>query len=214
MPSALNKKRRNYQSLILLLKRDKNVYRPVYKEETEKNTDTENTKQSSDILPFKNYDDAHHCYIDKNTGEYMDFLKIMPKDLIGASDSEIEFDDLKFAKFYKIYSDDIKYIGINFPVDTSNQQSYIRSVMERTKDKQKLIWLQKKLDEEIYLEKHRTSRECYIMFFSTDIESLYQKRDLIMATLGTGKDGLCQSLPDEKKHQIYFKICNKNLRIR
>ena len=52
------------------------------------------------------------------------------------------------------------------------------------------------------------------MFFADDVESLYQKRDLIMATLGTGKDGLCQSLPDEKKHQIYFKICNKNLRIR
>lgn len=213
MPSALNKKRRNYQSLILLLKRDKNVYRPVYKEE-EKKANSENAKQISDILPFKNYDDTHHCYKDNNTGKCMDFIKIMPKDLIGASDSEIEYDDLKFAKFYKIYSDDIKYIGINFPVDTSSQQSYIKSVMERTKDKQKLIWLQKKLDEEIYLEKNRTSRECYIMFFADDVESLYQKRDLIMATLGTGKDGLCQSLPDEKKHQIYFKICNKNLRIR
>ena len=144
MPSALNKKRRNYQSLILLLKRDKNVYRPVYKEE-EKKANSENAKQISDILPFKNYDDTHHCYKDNNTGKCMDFIKIMPKDLIGASDSEIEYDDLKFAKFYKIYSDDIKYIGINFPVDTSSQQSYIKSVMERTKDKQKLISAAKKI---------------------------------------------------------------------
>lgn len=214
IPSSFNKKRRNYQSLLLFLKKDKNVYRPVYQTKENETVNNDKIKKILDILPFKNYDDNHHCYVNINTNRYMDFLKIVPKDLIGASETELELDDLKFAKFYKTYSDDIKFVGINFPVNTSNQQAYIESVMKRTKDKQKLVWLQKKLDEEIYLEKNRTSRECYIMFFADNIESLYQKRDLITDTLGTGKEGLCQKISDEKKHQIYFKICNKNLHIR
>ena len=65
-------------------------------------------------------------YFKLKNGEYMDITKIVCKDLLSATNDDINFDLFNWTKFYKTYSADIKLIGINLPTDTRTQQQYIQ----------------------------------------------------------------------------------------
>ena len=65
-----------------------------------------------------------------------------------------------------------------------------------------------------WLEKHNTTREFYFMIFADSLENLEKNRRTIKANLSTGRDGLVDDIPDEKKEQIMTRMNNKNLLMR
>lgn len=166
-------------------------------------------KQTIDNIPICRYDTDHEVYL-MTDQTYMDILMINSKDLITSSPDDVEFDCLKFAKLYKVYGEDIKIISMNFPCNTIRQQEYFRKKIENAGNEVFKSWLESKLKELIFLEKNNTTREFYLMFFSKNIEEHNKNLTTILSVLSTGRDGLISKLPAEKKHQILYKLNNKN----
>ena len=175
---------------------------------TKTKTDTIN-KLITEIIPLAQYDSLHDCILLQD-GSCMDFLQIRSKDLNNASPDSITYDRLRYTKLYKKYPDDIKIIITNFPTDTSEQQAYVRHKISTTKNTIQKKWLNKKLEEIIWLENNRTCRSFYYMIFGKDAEELMKRRDIFTSTLGTDKDGLIIIIDEETKVAILRKLNNKN----
>lgn len=229
--SYFNKKRRNYQSMAIILRKDTTVYRPVAnisknltdenEEETEQMFRAEKAKTQKTqkkkaqkirvdkLLPITGYVQGKGCYVLKNQ-TYMNLIQINSKDLVNSSQDEVEYDCMKFAKEYKLEDGDLKLVVLNYPCDTRTQQEYYKRRLERTGNQVYKKFLQRKLDELVWLGKNDTTREFYFMVFAKTIEEL-EKRMLTMKTvLHTGRDGLLIELTDEKKHQILYRLNNKS----
>ena len=70
-------------------------------------------------------------------------------------------------------------------------------------------YLQRCVDELVWIGKHDTTREYYFMVFAKTSEELEKNLLTIQSILGTGKDGLLKKISLEKKQQIFFKLANK-----
>lgn len=116
--SYTNKKRRNYQSIAIMLRKDQTVYRSVVNvsrrtklQEEEELKRVEKTKgqekgkrkkkqekpKVDKVLQIRGYDKEAQCYLMKNGG-FMDLIQINSKDLVNSSADEVEYDCMKFAK--------------------------------------------------------------------------------------------------------------------
>lgn len=171
--------------------------------------DRSGEKSMADLIPVRSYDRTKEYYIFTD-GTCMDLFQVRTKDLINASDDEVEYDCMKFAKFYKTYADDIKIISLNYPCSTAKQQEYLRKKLESTNNPNKRYWLNRKLEEEVWIEENKSTREFYLMCFEQSEENMDKNRRKIISTLQTGTDGLIIQMPFEKKEQILYKLNNKN----
>ena len=165
-------------------------------------------KKTADLLPFARMEKG--IFLMKN-GTCMDIFRIITKDLISASDSDIEFDMLQFEKFYKMFSDDCKIIGINFPTDTNAQQQYYQHLMNTTENPLFREMLQQKYDELVDVNLYYTDREYYIMVFCANYEKYLESYNTITVTLKNV--GLIQEIEIKKKVEILTKLCNKSTSI-
>lgn len=164
-----------------------------------------------DLIPIKDYDRINNCFICED-GIYRDLLRIKTKDLKNMSSNDVDYDILRMQKFYKTYADDIKIIVLNFPSYTQIQQDYINRKMEQTNNPKKKYWLQIKLDELIWIENNKTTREFYMMYFANDSDMLIKLRADILSTLG-GNYQLVETIDQLTKEQIIYKLNNKQMLI-
>lgn len=161
-----------------------------------------------DIIPIRYYLQEENCFqLDDDT--YMDVIKIQTKDLVNSSPDEVEYDCLKMAKLYRLYSDDIKLICLNFPCDYSAQKRYLEYKINKTANQIFKKELDTKRNELIWLEKNNTIREYYFGIFADSIEELKNNRSTLTANLGTGRNGLLERISIEKKLQIFYRMTNK-----
>lgn len=165
-------------------------------------------KSILELIDVQGYDKGNNCYRMKD-GSCMNLIQITSKDLVNSSDDEVEYDCLRFARLYKLYAEDIKIITMNFPCDTTEQQYYIEHKMQKQANPVYKNFLQRKLDELVWLGKHDTTREYYYMIFAKDIDEMEKSVLLLTNTLGRGKNGLLMNLSEEKKRQILFRLANK-----
>lgn len=164
-------------------------------------------KMVSDVIGVTGYDENLECYTIKNG--LMDIVQINSKDLINSSDDEVEYDCLKFAKFYKTYADDLKIITMNFPCSTEQPQQYLEYKMQQTENDVFQRFLQRYEDELTWIAKNDTTREYFYMIFGKDPEDMEKNLRTMRSVLGTGKTGLIHSISTQKKHQILFRLNNK-----
>ena len=90
---------------------------------TNKNNKANKTHVSDtvkDIIDIYFYDDKLKCFIKKDK-TYMDIIQINTKDLVSASNDDIEYDIMRYIKLYKMYADDIKIVAMNFPCRTNSR---------------------------------------------------------------------------------------------
>ncbi len=163
-------------------------------------------KSVADLLCIKDYEEPYFKMFDDRL---MDILQIKTKNLQASTEDEVEFDVLNFARLYKTYADDLKIIGLNFATDTKEQQSYLRHKINSTHNPTYLHHLQKKLAQVEWIERYRTDREYYLLFYSDDKLKYGDNVSIIQKCLGS----LVSELTKEKKLQILSKINNKNTAI-
>ena len=154
------------------------------------------------------YDDKLKCFV-MTDNTYMDLIQINTKDLVSSSDDEVEYDIMKFAKLYKMYAPDLKIVVMNFPCKTGKQQEYFIHKLKNTSNQIYRKFLQRKLDELVWLEKNNMIREYYYMIFGKKESEIKSNRDLIFNTIGRGKNGLSQEISKDKKIQICVRLNNK-----
>lgn len=186
----------------------------IVKDRKSKERDGEQTpspkqmKSVVNLIEVTGYDQEERCYIMKE-GRFMDLLQVQSKDLISSSSDEVEYDILKFCKTYRLYEDDLKIISMNFPCDTKTQQEYLRHKKEQTTNPIFKKCISDQINELIWLEKNRTTREYYFMIFADSVEKLQDDKKTLKAVLHTGRDGLLSEISDKKKHQILYRLNNK-----
>lgn len=165
-------------------------------------------KSTRELIEIIGYDSFHNCYVCKDNS-LIDFVQIVAKDLINAADDDVNYDCMKFAKFYKLYAPDLKIVAINFPVDTSAQQEYFRYKIKAAKNPAFKKILSRRLKELEWLAKNNTAREYFYMMFLKDHDELDKCREIMNNTLKAGMNGLIQFIDKEKKDQILFRMNNK-----
>lgn len=172
-------------------------------------TDKENgyDKSITKLIPIVDYDEELNCYI-YNDGTMMDLMQIKSQNLADLSNDEREFMNHKYSRWYKKYAPDIKLIMMNFPSDMNEQKNYWEKKLQNTKNEIFRNWQQKKLTELKWIEKNRTSREFYFMFWGDNREDFLKNRELHIESLGIGPLGYINYLSKEKKSSILFKFNN------
>ncbi len=163
-------------------------------------------KKIDDILLIREY---KHPYFILQNGNLLDFVKIKSKNLSSATNDEIQYDVLSFTRLYKTYADDLKIIGINFPTNTKSGQAYLKHKIKNCGNALFKELLIEKLHQLEWIEKHRTDREYYLMFYSSDELKYKDNLGVIEKSLAS----LISPLDEEKKMQILFKMNNKNTSI-
>lgn len=163
-------------------------------------------KNMDELLPIANFEGEAFRFQD---GTYLDFVQIITKDLLNMSSEQLAYDNMTMANFLKKYDADIKYVVLNFPKDTKLQQNYYTTKIEEERNPVYKQLLQDQLDELKYIERNNTEREYYLFYFAQNIEDWRNKQMKIMH----GLDAQVQKIPNEKKLQIMYKICNKNSRV-
>ncbi len=165
------------------------------------------------VFPIRRYDSDLDCYV-LSDGSYLDLIAIQSKDLVNAPEDDIQFDCGQLTRFLNLYADDLKLISMNFPVNTSVNQAFLKAKMEQTNHPRERAWLQLSISELQKLDRHTSKKEFFLMYFADSADTLDNHRNTIIAALQTGRDGLVQFLSAEKKHQILFKMNNMNTPIR
>lgn len=217
--SYYNKKRRNYESVMIMLRRDKESYSPVLNksrrreriEKEERYQMKKGKKVKKSIL--EKIDVAEYLeegYYRMKDGTYMNLVQINSKDLINSSADEVEYDCMKFAKLYKLFENDLKLAVLNFPCDTKEQQAYLQRKINATNNQMYRKFLQQKYDELVWLAKNNTTREYYYMVYAKTQEEMQKEMLTLKSTLHLGNDGLLLEIPEEKKHKILYRLYNKN----
>ena len=217
--SYYNKKRRNYESVMIMLRRDKESYSPVLnksrrRERIEKEEGYQmkkGKKVKKSIL--EKIDVAEYLeegYYRMKDGTYMNLVQINSKDLINSSADEVEYDCMKFAKLYKLFENDLKLVVLNFPCDTKEQQAYLQRKINATNNQMYRKFLQQKYDELVWLAKNNTTREYYYMVYAKTQEEMQKEMLTLKSTLHLGNDGLLLEISEEKKHKILYRLYNKN----
>lgn len=161
-----------------------------------------------ELLPEREYVPEKECFRLED-GSYMDLLQIISKDLINASEDEVEYDCLKFAKAYRLYADDLKIVCLNFPCDYHKQKRFLEYKMKHTRNEIFKQTLEKKLQELVWLEKNNTTREYYYMIFAGNLEEIEKNRLTLTTSLGVGPGGLIDRITREKKEEILCRLRNK-----
>lgn len=164
-------------------------------------------KYVSDILPIADLDDKDRI-ITKTA--YMDIYQVATTDIYTFNTYEANLHIFTFIAFLRSYTNDMKLISMNFPVNTTTQQNYFKKkIRECTNEKHK-TFLVKKLEELEFLEKHRTNREFYIMVFSEDHDIKHLMENVIKSQ---SKIFMLKPIDADKKVKILFKMNNLNSKI-
>lgn len=190
------------------------VRRRMKAEKKQKNKDKNSSKKShvsntvKSVLEIAYYDDDTSCFV-MDDGNFMDLIQINTKDLVSSADDEVEYDIMKFTKLYKMYADDLKITVMNFPCKTSVQQEYITHKIKTTSNEIYKKFLQRQLDELVWIEKNDMMREYYFMIFGKKKAKLISNRNLIFNVLGSGRKNLSQKISKDKKILICERLNNK-----
>lgn len=161
---------------------------------------------TSVLLPFRQY--KNDCFY-MDDGGFVDFIKINCKDILSLSEDEKEIINYTFEKFYKTYSGDMKLIGINMPVDTTKNQSYMQHKLVNCKNSVQRRFLLEELEYEKTAQEMITQREFYLCFF---FDSLEQRKDALNECISIlGEQSLAEQLTQQEKETIIYQLCNKNV---
>lgn len=165
------------------------------------------TRTTANCIGIEQYDNTNNCFKFMN-GKYFDIIKINTKDLINANDNDIEFDIMKFARFYKRYSDDLKIVSMKFPCSTDIQQENIRKKIKKTKNQIFIIELEKKINELIDIERNQMVKEFFLFYYADTLEILLKNRSLIKKCLYGNGFSMVQEISKQKKIKILYKLNN------
>lgn len=160
------------------------------------------------LTGINHYDDINECFV-MNDGTFLDIIKIRGHDLLNSDEDKILYECFTLLKWIKTYPYEYEIIGMNFPVDTTEQQLYFEHVIERTENPQYLHYLNQKLIELKTIDQRMTEKQFYLLLFYEAEPELRLQRDKTLLQLG--KASLTETIPRFHKELVLYKLNNKNL---
>lgn len=213
IPSTLNYKRRMYESLIIFLQKDMSVYYPLHMVHRKVIQMSKNKKKKveksvltlADVIPIIAYDKTYQCFRLKQG--YMNMVEIRTKDIVNASEDEIEYDIAKLTKFNKLEYESYKIISLNFPCNTLDQQEYVEYKIKQCRNENYKRFLQNSLYELQWVQKNKSKREFYMMYFSDTLDGI-KSMDANMKVALNLNEKMLMDMSQEKKEKILFHLMN------
>lgn len=213
IPSTLNYKRRMYESLIIFLQKDMSVYYPLHMVHRKVIQMSKNKKKKveksvltlADVIPIIDYDKTYQCFRLKQG--YMNMVEIRTKDIVNASEDEIEYDIAKLTKFNKLEYESYKIISLNFPCNTLDQQEYVEYKIKQCRNENYKRFLQNSLYELQWVQKNKSKREFYMMYFSDTLDGI-KSMDANMKVALNLNEKMLMDMSQEKKEKILFHLMN------
>ena len=166
------------------------------------------TKRINDLIRINHYDDVNECFV-MNDGSFLDIIKIRGHDLLNSDEDKILYECFTLLKWIKTYPHEYEIIGMNFPVDTTEQQIYFEHIISRTENPQYLYYLNQKLTELKTIDRRMIEKQFYLFLFYETEEALRLQREKTLLQLG--KAALLETIPRFHKELVLYKINNKNL---
>lgn len=179
------------------------------KRKEEKKEKKEIIKTNLEILAIRRYDEELEAFIMAD-GSFLDLLEIVARDRQNLQDDAVRFDIMTLTKFERLYANDHKDIGLNFPINTSLQRNNLEKKLKKTNDPVRRKWLLREIDELLTLDSNIDRKEFYRMIFGSNREEFLKNRTNILAWLGRGRSKIIKEIDKEKKIQIMKKLCNMN----
>ena len=173
-----------------------------------KKTDRSISAYTKDIMDFVDIDEDDRFIMKYG---YMDLYQIKTKDVHALSESDIQRHIYSFISFLRAYSEDFKILSMNFPVNTTTQQKYIEKNLKVTTNPIAKKFLQRKLDELIFLEQNRFDKEFYIMIFASNKEEIEDRERVLYMNQNIAFK--VEEINLEKKLKILFKLNNFNTKL-
>lgn len=179
------------------------------KRKDEKSDKKEIIKTNLEILAIRRYDEELEAFIMAD-GSFLDLLEIVARDRQNLQDDAVRFDIMTLTKFERLYANDHKDIGLNFPINTSLQRNNLEKKLKKTNDPVRRKWLLREIDELLTLDSNIDRKEFYRMIFGSNREEFLKNRTNVLAWLGRGRSKIIKEIDKEKKIQIMKKLCNMN----
>lgn len=179
------------------------------KEKNKKKRSISQVALTSDLLPILYYDNELEAFALKDN-KYMDICKVTSRDLENMSDDEFNLELLNLVKIYKTVGVDLKFISLNFPLNTSIQQETLFRYKEKAGDDVKVKWINRQINELNRAESGVLTRSFYVKYFGENKNDFLKNKELISKYMLSGSIKLCETLSREEKINIETKLSNMN----
>ena len=166
-----------------------------------------NPRASSDmkkilsVFPIRDYQDGFFLTDDNRI---IDLFQVRGRSYFDASDEEIGTMVNDFAKMLRQYSEDMKFIGMNYPTNTKLQQAFLTYKLKQPELEKYEDLLQEKLEALQTLEQTTTDREAFIMLFANN----NNQYETLCKLLEKVKAFSIEAISQEKKENILFQLNN------
>lgn len=107
-----------------------------------------------------------------NTIIYCNPMRPQKYDLNNITAEDADSVLIEHWKFQREFGDSVKEIYLNFPETNTDQQNYIKRMMERTNDPHQLDRLESELDKLQWIEKTIKKRQSFVFFFGNTVMEL------------------------------------------
>lgn len=161
------------------------------------------------LIPIRKYDYDLNAFV-LTDGRYMGIEKIIARDIENMSDDELDMELLNLIKIYKTALFDIKFVSMNFPLNTQKQKDVLLRHKEKAADTVKIRWIDRQIEELSRAESGVLTREFYIFYFGKNKSAYEKNKELLSRYMGSGYLKLTESLTLSEKIQILNKLSNMN----
>lgn len=161
------------------------------------------------LIPIRKYDYDLNAFV-LTDGRYMGIEKIIARDIENMSDDELDMELLNLIKIYKTALFDIKFVSMNFPLNTQKQKDVLLRHKEKAEDNVKIKWIDRQIEELSRAESGVLTREFYVFYFGKNKSAYEKNKDLLSRYMGSGYLKLTESLTLSEKIQILNKLSNMN----
>ncbi|MFP7176520.1 hypothetical protein [Priestia filamentosa] len=166
-------------------------------------------KLITEIMPIVDYIENGLFQL-KGEG-FFDIWQIQSKDIFAMNEKEASFHIYNLANSFQSYQEAFKFVSLNLPVSTEQQQQYLEKKLERPQNPLYERFLQQKLKELQFLEWGRTNREYFIFIYGkTELMVKERREDLIRYFQRTNP---LLEVSDKKKIELIYKLYNQNAKL-
>lgn len=195
---VLKRKRKKFESL---QRKEKSAKKKSFKELLSKIE-----YSFTDVCPFiSRLDNGFTGY--KMRGDiFMNIYQVINNDYVNIAEKDILLQIERWSNHYKsMDSSEIKFIGLNLPVDTRTNKRNVKNVLAQTDNPEYKRVLREMLDEFDKLS-DRQAKQFYMFIFSMSLEKLEKFNRRIRGILLPL--GLVEEISAEQKEQIFRKLNN------
>lgn len=166
-------------------------------------------RSMSDLIPIRMYDKDIEAFI-LSKGRYMDILRVIPKDIQNLGEDDIKMEFINLIKIFRTVGIDIKFISMNFPLNTQSQRDTLLYHKEKAKDEVRKKWLDREIDELLRTDSGILTREFYIEYFANSKDEFLKRRETIEKYTLSGSRKIAEKISRKEKLAILEKKANMN----